>query len=76
MVFRIKLDAAKCIGCLACTCCPNFVCGGDFKAQAVRSEVDEIGCNQEAAAICPVGAISISDQRPINANPHKGGTPK
>ena len=60
MVFRVELDSARCIGCLICTRCSNFVCGNDFKAQAVRTEVDEIGCNQAAAAICPGGAISIS----------------
>jgi ferredoxin len=60
MAFSVEVDPGKCIGCLACTSCHNFVCGEDFKAQAVRSEVDEIGCNQEAAASCPVDAIIIS----------------
>lgn len=60
MTFRVEVDQAKCIGCLACTRCDNFVCGSDFKAQAVRSEVDEIDCNYETAAICPVGVIFIS----------------
>ena len=61
MAFAVEVDPGKCIGCLACTRCNNFVCGNDFKAQAVRSVVDEIGCNQEAAEICPVGAITISN---------------
>ena len=61
MVFSVEVDSGKCIGCLACTRCNNFVCGNDFKARTVRSEVDEIECNQEAAAICPVGAILVSD---------------
>ena len=61
MAFWVEVDPGKCIGCLACTRCHNFVCGNDFKAQAVRCEVEEIGCNQEAAAICPVSAIFISD---------------
>lgn len=61
MAFWVEVDPSKCIGCLACTRCHNFVCGNDFKAQAVRSEVEEIGCNREAAAICPVSAIFISD---------------
>lgn len=59
MAFQVELDTARCIGCLVCTRCPNFVCANDFKARAVQAEVDEIGCNQEAAAMCPVGAISI-----------------
>jgi ferredoxin len=66
MVFSVEVDPGKCIGCLACTRCKNFVCGNDFKAQVVRPEVEEIGCNQEAVAICPVGAILISDP---NTNP-------
>ena len=61
MAFSVEVDPGKCIGCLACTRCDNFVCGNDFKARAVLSDVEEIGCNQEAAAICPVGAILVSD---------------
>ena len=61
MAFSVEVDPGKCIGCLACTRCDNLVCGNDFKAQAVLSDVEEIGCNQEAAAICPVGAILVSD---------------
>jgi ferredoxin len=64
----VEVDPGKCIGCLACTRCNNFVCGNDFKAQALKSVVDEIGCNQEAAEICPVGAILVS---PPNPNPDK-----
>ncbi len=60
MVFSLEVDPGKCIGCLACMRCSNFVCGSDFKARAAKTEVDEIGCNREAAALCPVGAISIS----------------
>lgn len=61
MAFSVEVDSGKCIGCLACTRCNNFVCGNDFKVRAVCIEVDEIGCNQEAAALCPVGAIVISN---------------
>jgi ferredoxin len=68
LTFLVEVDADKCIGCLACTSCHNFVCGKDFKARAVRPRVDEIGCNQTAAAICPVGAILISAPNP---NPDK-----
>ena len=60
MAFSVEVDPDKCIGCLACMRCHNFVCGNDFKARAVRRKVEEICCNQEAAAICPVGAILIS----------------
>jgi ferredoxin len=60
MTFRVEVDQAKCIGCLACTRYDNFFCGTDFKAHVVRREVSDVGCNQQAAEICPVGAIFIS----------------
>jgi ferredoxin len=69
IAFAVEVDPGKCIGCLACTRCNNFVCGNDFKAQAVRSVVEEIGCNQEAAAICPVGAILISGPEATHCKP-------
>jgi ferredoxin len=61
MTFRVEVDQDKCIGCLACTRWHNFVCGNDFKAKAVRSEVHVIDGNDEAAALCPVNAISVLD---------------
>ena len=73
MAFSVEVDSGKCIGCLACTRCNNFVCGNDFKAQAVKPKVNEIGCNQEAAAICPVGAILVSapNHKPDKSEPKK-----
>jgi len=69
MAFLVEVDPGKCIGCLACTRCKNFVCGNDFKAKAVRSEVEKIGCNQEAAEVCPVGAILVSAPNPKRYKP-------
>ena len=60
MAFRVEVDPGKCIGCLVCTRCDNFVCGNDFKAHAVKSEVIDVGCNHLAAEMCPVGAIWIT----------------
>jgi len=55
----IAVDEKTCIGCGACTvACDNFTMVGD-KAKPVKTEVDEIGCNQEAADNCPVNAISV-----------------
>ena len=59
MIYHVELDRGKCIGCLACTCCENFMCGKDFKAVAVRTKVNDAGCNREAADLCPVDAIRV-----------------
>ncbi|MFA5796519.1 MAG: ferredoxin [Candidatus Woesearchaeota archaeon] len=57
--FIVAVDAKTCIGCGACTVtCDNFSMQGD-KAVPVKSEVDEIGTNQEAADSCPVSAITV-----------------
>ena len=59
MTYKINIDKEKCIGCGACTAqCDNFEMKGD-KAVVKKKEVDEIGCNQEAADICPVEAIIV-----------------
>ena len=58
--YSIEVNKDLCIGCGACTVsCDNFVMDGD-KAKPVKSEVDEMGCNQEAADGCPVTAIIIT----------------
>jgi ferredoxin len=57
--YQIEVDQKLCIGCGACTVtCDNFISENN-KAHAVNSEVDTIGCNQEAADACPVDAIKI-----------------
>lgn len=58
--YKIELDKETCIGCRACTVASdNFVEDGD-KAKVVKSEVDSIGANQEAADGCPVSAIKVT----------------
>jgi ferredoxin len=58
--YSITVDKDACIGCGACTVsCDNFVMDGD-KAKPVKSEVDDLGCNQEAADACPVSAIKVT----------------
>ena len=49
----------ECIGCGACTAaCDNFEMK-EGKAHPKQAEVEEVGCNKEAADICPVDAIKI-----------------
>ena len=62
MAYKITVDKEKCAGCGACTQCDNFEMQDDGKAHAKKSEVEEIGCNQEAAEVCPVDAIIIKEQ--------------
>ncbi len=60
MKIAVSVDQEKCIGCGACeNICNNFKLV-DGKSVPVKSEVTEIGCNQEAADICPVEAIIIA----------------
>jgi ferredoxin len=61
-MFKISVDKQLCIGCGACVAqCDNFemTTADEPKAVAKKSEVEEIGCNQEAVDICPVQAIII-----------------
>jgi len=54
----LKVDQDKCIGCGLCasTSPENFVMNADGKAEALKNEADEAA--KEAAANCPVGAIT------------------
>ena len=62
MAYKITIDKEKCIGCGACAAtCDNFELN-EGKAVAKKSKVDEIGCNQEAADVCPVNAIKITKE--------------
>ena len=59
--YQIQQDRKACIGCGVCTtiCPENWVMADDGKSMPLETEVDEIGCNQDAANSCPVGCIKI-----------------
>ena len=56
--YKIEIDEDACISCGACVgACDNFELKD--KAKVKKAEVDEIGCNQDAADVCPVSCIKI-----------------
>lgn len=58
--FKIEQKVDECIGCGACaSVCPeNWEMKGD-KSRPKKTELNDIGCNQEAADVCPVQCIKI-----------------
>lgn len=59
MAYKIKFEKEKCRGCGACTQCDNWEMGDNGKAYPIKTELDKIGCNQEAADICPENIIKF-----------------
>ena len=55
---KLKIDKSACIGCGCCagTYPDDIVMGADGLAELAGSEADE-----EAVAVCPVGAISEAE---------------
>ncbi len=52
----------ECIGCGQCVnVCDNYELGSDGYSHPKVEEVDEKGCNEAAADICPVSAIKIEE---------------
>ena len=60
---KIILEREKCIGCGSCeSLCPKYwkvVDDGKVNFLGPKEEIEEIGCNQEAADACPVQVIEI-----------------
>jgi len=57
---KIKFDKEACIGCGACTvnCSDNWELKGE-KAHPKKTELSDVGCNEEAADGCPVECIHV-----------------
>ncbi len=57
---KIVQDADACIGCGACAAiCPdNWEMKGS-KSKPKKTELNDLGCNQQAADACPVQCIKI-----------------
>lgn len=61
--FIIKQKHEDCIGCGSCVSeCDNWEMADDGKAYPKKKELDEIGCNKEAAEICPTQCIEIIEE--------------
>lgn len=61
MSYKITFEKENCAGCGICTTiCDNWKLDDDGKAQPIKTELEEIGCNQDAADACPHQLITIS----------------
>lgn len=60
-MIEIKQDKKLCIGCGACiaVCPDNWIMDKDKKAKPKKTKLQEVGCNEEAASVCPVQCITI-----------------
>ncbi|MEA3430894.1 MAG: ferredoxin [Nanoarchaeota archaeon] len=59
MKYKIDFDDTDCQGCGACTVCDNWKFNDNGKVKPVNTELTDIGCNKDAADICPVDIIKI-----------------
>ena len=57
---KISMEREKCIGCGSCVAvCDNWELKDDGKAKPKKTELDDLGCNEKAAQVCPVQCIKI-----------------
>ncbi|MBW2992444.1 ferredoxin [Candidatus Woesearchaeota archaeon] len=61
--YKIIQERDKCIGCGACAnVCDNWEMKEDGKSTPKKTELDDIGCNRDAADACPVQCIKIEEE--------------
>jgi len=58
--YKIIFAREECLGCGACTSCDNWNIEDDGKASPIKTELNDIGCNKQAAEICPIKIIKIN----------------
>ncbi len=62
MVIKVKQDYQACIGCGGCvSVCPDNWKFSSEKPKPIKTEVKEVGCNKQAADVCPVQCITIEE---------------
>lgn len=59
MAYKIEFDKDNCRGCGACMMCENWKRSDEGNIYPEKTELEEIGCNEEAADICPADVITI-----------------
>jgi ferredoxin len=65
--YKVEIDREQCTGCMACnaSCPENFEMKDDAsgvpKAHAKKEEVEELNCCMDAAQVCPVNCIHITE---------------
>jgi ferredoxin len=65
--YKVEVNREECTGCMACnaTCPEVFEMKDDDKgaqkAKPVKEDVDELGCAMDAAQVCPVNCIHITE---------------
>jgi ferredoxin len=65
--YKIELIVEECTGCAACnaSCPESFEMKDDDKgtqkAKVKKADVDELGCTMDAAQVCPVNCIHITE---------------
>ena len=64
MTVKITIDKDACTGCGSCTavCDENWEMGDDGKAKPKNANPAEMGCNKEAADVCPVQCIKVEEE--------------
>ena len=63
MAWIIKHDINACIGCGACAAiCPdNWEMEGG-KSKPTKTNLEDVGCNEDAADACPVQCITVEEK--------------
>ena len=64
--YKVEIVTSECTGCMACnaSCPENFEMAevdGALKAKAKKPEVNELNCAMDAAQVCPVNCIHITE---------------
>ena len=57
--FKIIFEREKCVGCGACTSCDNWGMQDDGKVSPKQVDLEDVGCNEQAAEVCPIKIINI-----------------
>lgn len=58
-MYKIEFDRDYCISCGACTSCGNWEFAQDGKVNPIKTELEELGGNDQAAQVCPVQIIKV-----------------